>query len=313
MIKAVDEQRNKEHATNNAHDKLDRKLVRGDHRARNHVAQQNKQRSKQRRIGNGSPDLVPLEHGDNVGHNQADVGNRPHRHHHRRRDGRGDSKPKEQHGVVIHPKVLRKVAPHAYNVEVVGECNGQGDQGHRQPHQLVLALDHKRKMTNKPRGERLGKLKAVGQKACNATNHVAKHNAYKRNHGRVLKGNPLDKPHKAPGSQQGDAKCKQCAAHHPQRRKKDQRKQHTKLRRRNGGARCGGHKLIHAKLLHNKAGNAHPHPRAQNCEQAGQARNNQRLYLAVVAGNNPGKAYVHHANKQGSQRRKAQNCSKSHS
>ena len=78
------------------------------------------------------------------------------------------------------------------------------------------------------------------------------------------------KPYKDPGSENSRGKGKKRPAPKSRSGHEQQRQQDSKLRGRNGRSCCRRHKLIHTKLLHDQAGNAHPHSGTEERQQPGE-------------------------------------------
>ena len=299
MFEAVEQQPDEQDAADDAHDQFDGQLIGCDDHPGQHIADQDEQRPEQGRIHQRAADLVPLEHGDDVGHDQPDVGDRPHDHHHRGGNHGRDGQPHEQHQLVGHAQVLRKVLSHSHDVEVVGKHKRQRHQGQGQPDQLVIAGQHHRKVPHQPGRKGLGHLVLIGEVVGDPSDDVAEHDAHQRHHHRVLELDALDEPDKDPGAQHGGGKGKDGPAPQGRLRHEQQRQQDAELRRRDGGPGGGRNEFVHAELLHDEAGHAHPHPGAEDGQQSRQAGDKKDFHLLRVAAKEAVQVQVDDPHKQG--------------
>ena len=76
MPKPIQQQTNKQDTADDANDQLDGQLVGIDHNPPDHIADQHERCTKQSGIHQRSADLVTLEHCYDIGHDEADVGDR---------------------------------------------------------------------------------------------------------------------------------------------------------------------------------------------------------------------------------------------
>ena len=181
---------------------------------------------------------------------------------------------------------------------MIGKDKGQRHERHGQPDDFISPFEHQGKMAHQPGGQRLCHLILVCQIVGDAADHIAEHDAHQGNHHHILKLNPLDKPDKHPGAEDGSAKGEQGAPPQGGGRHKQQRQQNAELRRRNRRAGCRGDKFVAAQLLHDEACHTHAHPCAQNGEKPRQSGNQKYLPRMQVAGCQPLQIDLDHAHKQ---------------
>src|SRR5699024_5934792 len=150
-----------------------------------------------------------------------------------------------------------EVLAHAHNVEVVGEHKSQHHQGHRKPHQLVVAGEDDGEVPHQPGGHRLGHLVLVGEVVGDAADDVAEHDAHQGYHDNIFKLDALDEPDENPGTQNGAGKGEQRPAPQGGGWHKQQGQQNAKPGRGNDCPGGEGDKLVAAQLLHEKTRHAH--------------------------------------------------------
>ena len=277
VVQTVEQHGDEDDAAHDADDELNGQLIGCDDHPGDHIAGQHEDRAKERRINQGAADFVPLEHGRQVGNNEADVGDGAHHDHHGGGNHRRNGQTHEQHKVIVDAQVLGEVLAHAHDVEVVGKHKSQGDQRNHQIDQLIPAPEDHGKVPHQPGGQGLAHLVLVGKVIGDAGDDVAEHDAHQGDHHRVLELDALDKPHKNPGSGDGKREGKQRTP--PQRRPRQEQHRHqdAELGRRNGGA-CGGRdEFVHAQLLHDQASHTHADTGAQGGQQPGQAGDQENL------------------------------------
>ena len=127
------------------------------------------------------------------------------------------------------PRFLEKILAQPNDVEVVGKEKGQNDQRHRQPDDLIPALQHQGKVAHQPRGQRLGHFVFVGQIVGNAADDIAEHDAYQRDHHHILELDALNEPDEDPGAKDCRGKGEDGPAPQGGRRHKQQRQQNAEL------------------------------------------------------------------------------------
>ena len=206
MPEAVEEKENEQDAAENSDNQLDRKLIGGNHDPPEHIADQNEDSPEEGGIRQCPANLIALEHGDEVRHNQAYVGDGADYHDNGRGDHGDNSQSHEQHKVVGNAKVPGEILPHAHNVEVVRKQECEDDKRYNQPDDLIASPENQGKMPDQPGGQRLCHFILVGKVIGDAADYVAEHDADQRNHDHILEADSLDEPHKDPGSEYGEHK-----------------------------------------------------------------------------------------------------------
>ena len=165
--------------------------------------------------------------------------------------------PGKEHQIVRDTQVLGKILAQPHDVEVVGKEKGQNDQRHRQPDDLIPALQHQGKVAHQPGGQGLGHLVLVRQIVGNAADDIAEHDAHQWDHDHILELDALNEPDEDPGAQNCCGKGEDGPAPQGGGRHKQERQQDAKLGRGDGGPGGWGHEFVAAQLLHDKPCYAH--------------------------------------------------------
>ena len=105
MAQPVEKQQDKQKASQDSHDQLDRKLIGGNDCPSDQIADQYKKGAEESRICQGSPDLVALKHGYNVWDYQADVGDGTHYDHNGSSNHGGDGQTHKQHQIIRNSQI----------------------------------------------------------------------------------------------------------------------------------------------------------------------------------------------------------------
>ena len=302
----MEQQADEDEAAQDAHDKLDGQLIGVDDHPADHVAGEHEKGAEEGGVHQGAPDLVPLEHGHHVGDDEADVGDGAHHHNDGRRDHGGDGETQEENYIVGHAQVFGKIPAHAHDVEVVGEEEGQHHQRHRQPHELVPALEDQGEVAHQPGGEGLGHFVLIGQIAGDAADDVAEHDAHQGDHHCVLELDALDEADEEPGAQNGEDEGEKSPAPQGGLGQEEQSQQDAELGRGEGGAGGGGDELVAAQLLHDETGDAHAHAGAQDGQKPGQTGDEQDLQGLQVSGEKGARGQIDDAHEEGAHRQQEQ-------
>lgn len=153
-------------------------------------------------------------------------------------------------------------------------------------------------MAHDPGGQGLGRPILVGQIVGEAADDIAEHDAHQGNYDHVLELDALSEPDKSPGTQNGKDEGEKRPSPQSGVRQGQESQENVELSRGDGGSGGGRDKFIHAELLRDQTGHAHADPGTQNRQQAGQTRDQKGLQLFELSRQQPGQAYIGHAEKQ---------------
>ena len=281
---AVEDEHDEDEAAEGADDEFDRELVGQNDETPDQVAAENEERAEERRIGKRRAQVVALKDRDEIGNDEADVGDAPDDSDDRSRDHRGDGKTRKEHEGVVDAQILREVPTHADDVEPLGVDPGYGDERNDEINELVVASQNKREMANQPGRKRLRHVEAEGEEARDAADHVAEHDADQGHHHRVLHWHSKNEPDEDPGAENRCGKGEGGARPGRGVRHEEERNQDAELRRRDRGAGCRRNEFVCAELLHDEARNAHAHAGAEDGKKPREPGNQKKFKAFSVAG-----------------------------